>query len=112
MELDNILQLTFGLIALLTTIAVSYVTWRFAAGMLSRNTDEYGEPSGNSHLRPPGRRHRRRHRRRRSQLISPPIFAYNNPPSRIPSDQWYRRRAIFMEDTIWSGGLGNEVHVP
>jgi hypothetical protein len=108
MELDNVLQLTFGLLALMTTIAVSYVTWRFAAGMLSRNTADHGEPSGDSHLRPPGRRQRCR----RSQLISPPMFAYNNPPSRTPTDRWYRHRAIFMEDTIWSGGLGDEVHVP
>jgi hypothetical protein len=40
MELDNILQLLFGILALLTTIAVSYITWKLAAGMLS-----YAAPS-------------------------------------------------------------------
>jgi hypothetical protein len=37
MELDNILQLTFGILALLTTIAVSYITWKLAAGMSSQS---------------------------------------------------------------------------
>jgi hypothetical protein len=40
------------------------------------------------------------------------MLSYNNPHDRTASDGWYRRRAIFMEDTIWSGGLGDEVHVP
>jgi hypothetical protein len=54
----------------------------------------------------------RRQRRRRSQMISRPILSYDNSHVRTVSDRWYRRRAIFMEDTIWSGRLGDEVHVP
>jgi hypothetical protein len=36
MELDNILQLTFGILALLTKIAVSSITYKLAAGMSSQ----------------------------------------------------------------------------
>jgi hypothetical protein len=106
MELDNVLQLTFGLLALLTTIAVSYITWRFAVGTLF-HAALCGDPVRYSHVRPLGRRQRRC----RSWLIGPPMLSYDNPPSRIPSDRWYCRRAIFMEDTIWSGGLNDEVYV-
>jgi hypothetical protein len=42
MGLDNVLQITFGILGLLTTIAVSYVTWKFAAGM-SSHVAEHGE---------------------------------------------------------------------
>jgi hypothetical protein len=60
-----------------------------------------------SHMRPPDRRQRHR----QSQQISRPMFSYNNPHSRTVSDRWYRRRAIFIEDTVWSEGLGDEMHV-
>jgi hypothetical protein len=103
MELDNILQLTFGILALLTTIAVSYITYKLAAGMSSQPA-----PCGMTLT----------HTSRPSSTASSfaddsrPMFYHNNPHGRTVSDSWYRRRAIFMEDTIWSGGLGDDVHVP
>jgi hypothetical protein len=107
MKLDTILQLTFVILALLTTVTVTYITSKFAAGMLSYAI-QYGAVRGYSHGRPLDRRQRRC----RSRQIHRPMFSYNNTHMRPVPDRWYRCRAVFMEDTIWSGGLCDKVHVP
>lgn len=103
MQLDNVLQLTFGLLALLTAVLGIYISWKLTSGTSSMVLHVLNEAS--LLLIPTGRHRRRRNLQHISRSI--PSYGVNMPAT---SDQRYYRRAFLMEDVVWVGCLEDDIN--
>lgn len=104
MGLDNVLQLTFGLLALLTTAVGTYITLKLTKGM-SSSCRIIGTRRTRLIFKL-GRRQRRHESQRIEHLL--PSFRGSYMPA--TSHQWLNRRSFFMEDIILSEYRGDEMH--